>query len=141
MSDDKYKKVLAAGANVAKEAIIAESPIGETPVHYIKDGGSKTKRVTAGNLKRSIQVFTFKNTNAVFAGPIVSKKSKVQKVIEKISKRRRAFYWKFVYYGSYGKAPNPFIDRAAAKSKSGVISTLKSETKRYLPKALQNIFD
>jgi hypothetical protein len=142
LTDEQYKEILAKGADIAQEAIIQEAPIGKAKYHTIKDGGGKTKRVKAGNLRRSIQVFTFRNSNAVFAGPITSKRSKVKKVgSRKLSRRKRAFYWKFVYYGAYNKAPNRFTDRAKAKSEGQIRAVLISQTKRYLPKRLRKLMD
>lgn len=141
-SDEKYKEILAKGADIAKDGIISEAPIGKEPYHLVKDGGSKVKRVKAGNLRKSIQIFSFRNSRAVFAGAVTSKKSRIKKVAgRKLSKRFRAFYWRFVYYGAYNKAPNKFIDRARNKIKSKVLSVLKIETKKALPKLLKNIFD
>ena len=141
-SNKKYQETLAKGADIAKDAIISEAPIGEAPFHVIKDGGGKTKRVKAGNLRKSIQVFSFKGSMAAFAGAVTSRKSKVKKIAgRKLTRRFRAFYWRFVYYGSNGKAPNKFIDRAKAKSQSQILRVLKSETLKNLPRQLKKIFD
>lgn len=137
---EEYKEILASGAEVAKEAIQAEAPIsGEA--HIVKDGGGSFKKVKPGNLRKSIQVFSFKKSNAAFAGVVTSKKAKVKKIKgHKLTRRFRAFYWRFVYYGAYNQAPNRFIDRARNKSKGQVISTIKSATQRQLPKRLKKIF-
>ena len=49
---DDYKKVLAKGAIIARDAIRSEAPEGEVSPHVIKDDGGKTKTVKSGNFKR-----------------------------------------------------------------------------------------
>lgn len=140
-TEEQYKLILAKGAAVARDAVRNEAPISKER-HVIKDDGGKTKKVKPGNLRKSIQVFSFKRSNAVFAGAVTSRKSKVKKVGNyKLTRRFRAFYWKFVYYGTIHIAPNKFIDRAREKARGEVIATIKRETEKLLPKKLKNIFN
>ncbi|MGB0443328.1 MAG: HK97 gp10 family phage protein [Flavobacteriaceae bacterium] len=141
-TEEEYKEILASGAAIARDAIKQEAPIGKQLSHIIKDDGGSTKKVNAGNLLRSIQVFSFRGSKAVFAGAVTARKAKVKKVKgHKLTRRLRAFYWKFVYYGAYGNAPNRFIDRAKNASSRAVLNKVKAETLKKLPRRLKKIFD
>lgn len=123
-TDEEYKKILGEGAEIAKEAIANEAP------------------VATGRLKKSIQAFTFKNTGAVFAGPLVSKKSKARAIAGKrLTRRFWSPHWVFVYYGTKYIAANKFIDRARDKSKASIIKSIKDATLKKLPAHLQKIFN
>lgn len=141
---DKFEKILADAGEVAQKAIQEEAPeSGYT--HVIKDGGGKTKRVRSGNLKRSIQVFKHRNAKrnvSALVGPVTSKRSKIKalKGGPKVSRAKRAFYWRFVYYGAYNAAPNRFIDKARSRSQNAVLAKLRSGTQKYLDKELRKIF-
>lgn len=139
--DDEYQQILAKGAKVAQDAIRQEAPTSSKAHSIINDGGGYRK-VKPGNLKKSIQVFSFKRSPAAFAGVVVSKKAKVKKIRGyKLTKRFRAYYWKMVFYGTPTQAPNRFVERARTKAKGQVLGTLKQETKKHLPKRLNKIFD
>lgn len=139
-----FEKILADAGEVAQKAMQDEAPeSGYT--HTIKDGGGKTKRVRSGNLKRSIQVFKHKNAKrnvSALVGPVTSKRSKIKALNggPKVSRAKRAFYWRFNYYGAYNAAPNRFIDRARTKSQNAVLGKLKSGTQKYLKKEIAKIF-
>ena len=141
---DKYETVLGKAAEPAQIAMQKVAPeSGYT--HTIKDGGGRTKKVRSGNLKRSIQVFRSKGRGTarnVLVGPVVSKRSKIKSVagVKKVSRAKRAFYWRFVYYGAYNTAPNRFIDRARNSSKSAVLARLKSGVQKYLDKEISKLF-
>lgn len=139
-----FEKILAAGGEVAQKAMQNEAPeSGYT--HIIKDGGGKTKRVRSGNLKKSIQVFKHKNAKknvSALVGPVTSARSKIKGLSggPKVSRAKRAFYWRFNYYGAYNAAPNRFIDKARTKSAGAVLQAVKSGANKYLDKKLNTIF-
>ena len=58
-----------------------------------------------------------------------------------VSRAKRAFYWKFVSYGTARQAPDRFIDRARGKSAVAVLAKLKSGIRKYADKNIQQIFD
>lgn len=142
-SKKDFETILAEAAEPALSALQDEAPQSKK-AHTIKDDGGTTKRVKPGNLKRSIQIFKAKHavTKMVLVGPIVSKKSRVKSVTgaKRISRAKRAFYWRYVYYGTARQAPNRFIDRARSKSASAVMSRLKSGIKKYAKKEIKDIF-
>ena len=126
----------------ALDAMKAAAPRSKK-AHVIKDDGGTTKKVKPGNLERSIQIFKArKSKRSVLVGPIVSKKSRVSSVLgqKRVSRRNRAFYWKFVYYGTARQSHNRFIDRARTQSESKVLNTLKRGIKTYPNEQKKNIF-
>lgn len=137
-----YMKVLGESSEPALDALKAEAPQSKR-VHYIREEG-KWLKIRPGNLKRSIQAFQSKNKNArsVMVGPVVSKKSRIKSVpgIKRMTRRNRAFYWRFVYYGTPHIAANRFIDRAAGIAKSGVKRELKAGIEKYAKKEIKGIF-
>ena len=137
-----YMKTLGEAAEPARDALKAEAPQSKR-VHYIREEG-KWLKIRPGNLKRSIQAFQSKNKNArsVMVGPVVSKKSRIKSVpgIKRMTRRNRAFYWRFVYYGTPKIAPDRFIDRAAGIAKSGVKRELKAGIEKYAKKEIKGIF-
>jgi hypothetical protein len=58
-----------------------------------------------------------------------------------VSRAKRAFYWKFVNYGTARQAPNRFIDRARSQSAAAVLAKLKSGINKYADKNIQKIFE
>ena len=141
---DKFEKILADAAILAQKAMQDAAPVsGYT--HTIKDGGGKSKKVKSGNLKRSIQVFKSKKAKkfvSALVGPVTSKNSKITGLVggPKVSRAKRAFYWRFNYYGAYNAAPNRFIDRARSASGNAVLSKLKSGAVKYSDKEIRKIF-
>ena len=137
-----YMKVLGQAAGPAQDALKAEAPKSKK-VHYIREQGKQVK-LRPGNLRRSIQIFQSKNKNArsVLTGPVVSKKSRIKSVpgVKRMTRRNRAFYWRFVYYGTPKIAPDRFIDRAAGIAKSGVKRELKAGIEKYAKKEIKGIF-
>lgn len=138
-----YIKVLGQAAKPAEETLKAAAPVSKKP-HIIKDDGGKTKKVRPGNLRKSIQVFTSKSKKArtVLVGPIVAKKSRVKSVpgIKRVSRRNRAFYWKFVYYGTARQKSNRFIDKAGSQASSGVKRELKKGIEEFATTKIKRIF-
>ena len=142
-SGKDYLKVLGRAAKPAEDKLKSEAPVSKES-HIIKDDGGKTKKVRPGNLKRSIQVFTSKKkkSRTVLVGPIVAKNSRVKSVpgIKRVSRRNRAFYWKFVYYGTARQRPNRFIDRAGGQASSGVKRELKKGIEEFATTKIKRIF-
>jgi len=137
-----FEALIGEAAQPAQEALKAAAPKSKK-AHVIKDDGGTTKKVKPGNLQRSIQLFKArKSKRSVLVGPIVSKKSRVSSVLgqKRVSRRNRAFYWKFVYYGTPRQSPNRFIDRARTQSESKVLNTLKRGIKTYANEQIKNIF-
>lgn len=154
---DDYETILADAAIPARDAIREEAPVfaesntktarsGLRPTsHFITDKSGAKKRVSVGNLQRSIQVFKARKkgtARSAMAGPIVSKKSRVSKLKGglSVSKRNWASYWTFVYYGSARQPANKFIDRARDKSAALVLQKLKSGIIKYSDDAIKKIF-
>ena len=133
------KKVLGRAATAIQQGVRSEAPYS-LKSHYMKDDGGTTKKVHPGNLRRSIQIFTYRRSWDVFVGPIARKSFKGKNVDgqKKLNRRFRAFYWRMVYYGAYGKAPNRFIDRGAEKSRGKALMLLKASANaainRYIKK-------
>lgn len=138
-----YMKTLGEAAEPARDALKAEAPQSKR-VHYIREEG-KWLKIRPGNLKRSIQAFQSKNKNArsVMVGPVVSKKSRIKSVpgIKRITRRNRAFYWRFVYYGTPHIAPDRFIDRARNTSQAAVMRKLKTGIEKYASKTVKTLFN
>lgn len=144
--DEKtYERILAEAAEPAQKAMQAEAPQSEK-AHKIRDDGGSTKKVRPGNLKRSIQTFKAKKrgvARAALVGPIVSKKSKVKSIegAKRVSRAKRAFYWRFVQFGTVRQKPNRFIDRARTKSRGQVLAKLKSGINKYLDQKISKLFN
>ena len=138
-----YMKVLGQAAGPAQTALSAEAPKSKK-VHYIREEGKYIK-LRPGNLRRSIQIFQSKNKNArsVMVGPVVSKKSRIKSVpgIKRMTRRNRAFYWRFVYYGTPHIAPDRFIDRARNTSQAAVMRKLKTGIEKYASKTVKTLFN
>lgn len=143
VGSDAIESILAEAAEPAKAAMVSAAPQSKVK-HTIRDDGGKTKRVSPGNLKRSIQIFKARKAKRVAAlvGPVVSKKSKIKKLKggPSVSRAKRAFYWRFVMYGTARQAPNRFIERARSQSSGAVLSKLKSGITKYLDKKIQKLF-
>tara|TARA_R110000851_G_scaffold321940_1_gene487662 strand:- start:366 stop:860 length:495 start_codon:yes stop_codon:yes gene_type:complete len=143
-SDEEIETILAAAAQPAQDVMKSEAPQSKQP-HTIRDGGGRFKKVRPGNLKNSIQIFKAKKGKraAALVGPVVSKTSKIKKLKggPSVSRAKRAFYWKFVSYGTARQAPDRFIDRARGKSAVAVLAKLKSGIRKYADKNIQQIFD
>ena len=142
--DDNFEKVLAEAAEPAQSAMRDAAPESGYS-HVMKDGGGSSKRVKSGNLKRSIQVFKSKKAKrnvSALVGPVTSKNSKITSLVggPKVSRAKRAFYWRFNYYGAYNAAPNRFIDKSRNSSANAVLSKLKSGARKYLDKEIAKIF-
>jgi len=142
--EDDFEKVLAEAAKPAQEAIQKEIPQGKN-VHLMKDDGGTYKRVRPGNLERSIQIFKAKRQKRkmVLVGAVVSKKSKIKSVLgaKRVSRAKRAFYWKFVNFGTAHQAPNRFMDRARSSSVNSVLLKLKQGVKKYAKQNIDKIFN
>ena len=143
--DDKdFEKVLAKAARPAQTAIQKEAPQSKAK-HLMKDDGATYKQVKPGNLKRSIQIFKAKKQKRkmVLVGPVVSRKSKIKSVLgaKRVSRAKRAFYWKFVNFGTAHQAPNRFIDRARNSSYNQVLNKLKTGAKKYAKQNIDKIFN
>ena len=142
--DDEMETILAEAAQPAQDAMRAEAQQSKAP-HLIRDGGGKFKKVRPGNLKNSIQIFKAKKAKraAALVGPVVSKTSKITKLKGggSVSRAKRAFYWKFVNYGTARQSPNRFIDRARSQSAAAVLAKLKSGINKYADKNIQKIFE
>lgn len=138
-----YMKTLGEAAEPARDALKAEAPESKE-VHYIREQGKQVK-IRPGNLRRSMQVFQSKNKNArsVMVGPVVSKKSRIKSVpgIKRMTRRNRAFYWRFVYYGTPRIEPDRFIDRARNISQSAVMRKLKIGIEKYASKTVKTLFN
>jgi HK97 gp10 family phage protein len=144
IGDDTIEKILAEAAEPAKVAMQNAAPSSKTS-HLVRDGDGKSKRVQPGNLKNSIQIFKARKgkRKVALVGPVVSKKSKITKLVggPKVSRAKRAFYWKFVNYGTARQAPNRFIEKARSQSSGAVLAKLKGGINKYLDKKIQKIFD
>jgi HK97 gp10 family phage protein len=138
-----YMKTLGEAAEPARDALKAEAPKSKK-VHYIKED-EKWVKIRPGNLKRSMQIFQSKNKNAksVMAGPVANKKSRIKSVpgIKRITRRNRAFYWRFIYYGTPKIAPDRFIDRARNISQAAVMRKLKTGIEKYASKTVKTLFN
>lgn len=143
IASDDIEKILAEASEPAKAAMVAAAPQSKES-HLVRDDGGKTKRVSPGNLKRSIQIFKARKSKrkTALVGPVVSKKSKIKKLKggPSVSRAKRAFYWRFVMYGTARQAPNRFIDKARSQSSGAVLSKLKSGITKYLDKEIQKLF-
>ena len=137
-----FERIMGQAAIPAREAMKNAAPISKKP-HQVKDDGGKMKLVKPGNLKKSIQIFKGKKTGGtVLVGPVVSKKSKVFSAegVKKVTRRHRAFYYKFVNFGTAYQSPTRFIDKAREASRAAVKMKLKSGAKRYLSKEIAKLF-
>lgn len=137
-----FEKIKSSAAIPAREAMKNAAPISKKP-HNIKDDGGKMKLVKPGNLKKSIQIFKgAKQGKTVLVGPVVSKKSKVFSAegVKKVTRRHRAFYYKFVNFGTVYQSPTRFIDKAREASRAAVKTKLKAGAKRYLSKEIAKLF-
>jgi len=137
-----FEKILAESAVVAKQNMQKFAPQSKA-AHKIKDGGKTYKRVQPGNLKKSIQIFkAAKNSRTILVGPIVAKDSKVFKAegVKKVTRRHRAFYYRFVNYGTVYQSATWFIEKAREASRSGVKMKLKAGAKKYLSKEIAKLF-
>jgi len=143
--DDKdFEKILAEAAAPAQDAIKSEAPQSNKS-HLMADGGGSYKRVKPGNLKRSVQIFKARGhkNRSVLVGPIVSKKSKVKSVegTKRVSRAKRAFYWKFMHYGTARTPATRFMDKARSRAAGAVMLKLKAGVKKYARKEVQKIFE
>ena len=79
----------------------------------------------------------------VLVGAVVSKKSKIKSVLgaKRVSRAKRAFYWKFVNFGTAHQAPNRFMDRARSSSVNSVLLKLKQGVKKYAKQNIDKIFN
>ena len=137
-----FERIMGQAAIPAREAMKNAAPISKKP-HRIKDDGGKMKLVKPGNLKKSVQIFKGKKTGGtVLVGPVVSKKSKVFSVegVKKVTRRHRAFYYKFTNFGTVYQSPTRFIDKAREASRAAVKTKLKAGAKRYLSKEIAKLF-
>jgi HK97 gp10 family phage protein len=142
--DSKFEKILAEAAVPAQDAVKAEAPQSKKS-HLMADGGGSYKRVKPGNLKRSVQIFKARGhkNRSVLVGPIVSKKSRVKSVegAKRVSRAKRAFYWKFMHYGTARIPATRFMDKARSRAAGAVMLKLKAGIKKYARKEVQKIFE
>ena len=137
-----FEKIMGQAAIPAREAMRNAAPKSKQP-HYVKDDDGKIKLVQPGNLKKSIQIFKGKKTGkTVLIGPVVAKSSKVFPVegVKKVTRRHRAFYYRFVNFGTAYQSPQRFIEKAREASRAAVKMKLKSGAKKYLSKEIAKLF-
>ena len=138
-----FELVLGKAAIPARDTMKNEAPTSRKGPHWVKDDDGKNRKVKPGNLARSIQIFKGKKANkSVLVGPIISKRAKVDSVegIKKVTRRHRAYYWAFVYYGTVYQDENRFIDRAREKSMPLVKSKLKEGAKKFIGVEIDKLF-
>lgn len=132
---DDRKEMLGKAGVIVRDAIRQEAPQSSKAHMIIKEGGGYRK-VKPGNLKRAVQMFTFKRTSDVFVGVIGSKRSRAKSIKghDKVTRRHRAFYWMFIYYGTAYTSPDRFIDRGEAKAEKTALSVLFKEATAVINK-------
>ena len=138
----EFEKVLGKAAAPASEVMKSEIPKSKK-AHWVKDDGGTMRKVKPGNLQKSIQIFKGRKAKrSVLVGPIISKRAKVDSVegIKKVTRRHRAYYWAFVYYGTVYQDENRFIDRAREKSMPLVKSKLKEGAKKFIGVEIDKLF-
>ena len=137
-----FERIMGQAAIPAREAMKNAAPISKKP-HWVLDDGGKMKLVKPGNLKKAVQIFKGKKTGkTVLVGIVLSKKSKVFPVegVKKVTRRHRAFYYKFVNFGTVYQSPTRFIEEAREASRAAVKTKLKAGAKRYLSKEISKLF-